>query len=134
MFLYISSLLCFRYLLGNDKHLSDGGSSFWPFAMADGGILNEAQWLLDLGLLPNSNSATRAIGYRQVCFYLLWLNLLNFEMFLWSWNSVKGRLKYFNSLLFKYSGYGLSASMQRTRGMEFFQILLHIFIWISKGI
>ncbi|KAG5546146.1 hypothetical protein RHGRI_018355 [Rhododendron griersonianum] len=29
------------------------------------GILSEAQWLLDIGLLPNSNSATRAIGYRQ---------------------------------------------------------------------
>lgn len=30
------------------------------------GILSEAKWLLDSGLLPNSNSATRAIGYRQV--------------------------------------------------------------------
>uniref|UniRef100_A0A2N9EYH4 tRNA dimethylallyltransferase 9 n=1 Tax=Fagus sylvatica TaxID=28930 RepID=A0A2N9EYH4_FAGSY len=30
------------------------------------GILSEARWLLDTGLLPNSNSATRAIGYRQV--------------------------------------------------------------------
>ncbi|KAL6199089.1 hypothetical protein ACLB2K_028876 [Fragaria x ananassa] len=29
------------------------------------GILSEARWLLDVGLLPNSNSATRAIGYRQ---------------------------------------------------------------------
>ncbi|CAL5403056.1 unnamed protein product [Camellia sinensis] len=29
------------------------------------GILSEARWLLDIGLLPNSNSATRAIGYRQ---------------------------------------------------------------------
>ncbi|PWA94996.1 isopentenyltransferase 9 [Artemisia annua] len=31
----------------------------------DKGILSEARWLLDMGLLPNSNSATRAIGYRQ---------------------------------------------------------------------
>ncbi|KAL6999591.1 tRNA dimethylallyltransferase 9 [Sarracenia purpurea var. burkii] len=30
------------------------------------GVLSEARWLLDIGLLPNSNSATRAIGYRQV--------------------------------------------------------------------
>ncbi|KAF9588577.1 hypothetical protein IFM89_013429 [Coptis chinensis] len=29
------------------------------------GILSEASHLLDIGLLPNSNSATRAIGYRQ---------------------------------------------------------------------
>ncbi|XP_009587099.1 tRNA dimethylallyltransferase 9 [Nicotiana tomentosiformis] len=35
------------------------------------GILSEARWLLDLGLLPNSNSATRAIGYRQAMEYLL---------------------------------------------------------------
>ncbi|KAK4486680.1 hypothetical protein RD792_006739 [Penstemon davidsonii] len=37
----------------------------------DDGILSEANWLLDLGLLPNSNSATRAIGYRQAMDYLL---------------------------------------------------------------
>ncbi|KAJ7948724.1 tRNA dimethylallyltransferase 9 [Quillaja saponaria] len=35
------------------------------------GILSEAQWLLDAGLDPNSNSATRAIGYRQAMEYLL---------------------------------------------------------------
>ncbi|KAJ4726410.1 tRNA dimethylallyltransferase 9 [Melia azedarach] len=35
------------------------------------GILSEARWLLDMGLLPNSNSATRAIGYRQAMEYLL---------------------------------------------------------------
>ncbi|XP_055801461.1 tRNA dimethylallyltransferase 9 [Solanum dulcamara] len=35
------------------------------------GILTEARWLLDVGLLPNSNSATRAIGYRQAMEYLL---------------------------------------------------------------
>lgn len=35
------------------------------------GILAEAKWLLDIGLLPNSNSATRAIGYRQGMEYLL---------------------------------------------------------------
>lgn len=35
------------------------------------GILTEAKWLLDEGLLPNSNSATRAIGYRQAMEYLL---------------------------------------------------------------
>ncbi|CAH9107698.1 unnamed protein product [Cuscuta europaea] len=37
----------------------------------ENGILSEARWLLDLGLLPNSNSATRAIGYRQAMEYLL---------------------------------------------------------------
>ncbi|XP_023636458.1 tRNA dimethylallyltransferase 9 isoform X2 [Capsella rubella] len=35
------------------------------------GVLSEAKWLLDLGLLPNSNSATRAIGYKQAMEYLL---------------------------------------------------------------
>ncbi|KAM1805102.1 hypothetical protein ACFX12_030892 [Malus domestica] len=35
------------------------------------GILSEANWLLDSGLLPSSNSATRAIGYRQAMEYLL---------------------------------------------------------------
>ncbi|XP_031505637.1 tRNA dimethylallyltransferase 9 isoform X2 [Nymphaea colorata] len=35
------------------------------------GVLTEASWLLDIGLLPNSNSATRAIGYRQVCLHKL---------------------------------------------------------------
>ncbi|XP_043690368.1 tRNA dimethylallyltransferase 9 isoform X2 [Telopea speciosissima] len=35
------------------------------------GILSEARWLLDMGLLPNSNSATRAIGYRQAMEYLV---------------------------------------------------------------
>ncbi|CAL1386322.1 unnamed protein product [Linum trigynum] len=35
------------------------------------GFLLEAKMLLDMGLLPNSNSATRAIGYRQAMEYLL---------------------------------------------------------------
>uniref|UniRef100_A0A1J3IP42 tRNA dimethylallyltransferase n=1 Tax=Noccaea caerulescens TaxID=107243 RepID=A0A1J3IP42_NOCCA len=35
------------------------------------GLLSEARWLLDLGLLPNTSSATRAIGYRQAMEYLL---------------------------------------------------------------
>ncbi|KAK1297516.1 tRNA dimethylallyltransferase 9 [Acorus calamus] len=35
------------------------------------GILSEASWLLDCGLSPSSNSATRAIGYRQAMEYLL---------------------------------------------------------------
>ncbi|KAG8386393.1 hypothetical protein BUALT_Bualt03G0144200 [Buddleja alternifolia] len=39
--------------------------------LLDDGILSEAKWLLDLGLLPNSNSATRAIGYRQAMDFLL---------------------------------------------------------------
>ncbi|KAK6134670.1 hypothetical protein DH2020_031595 [Rehmannia glutinosa] len=39
--------------------------------LLDDGILSEAKWLLDLGLMPNSNSATRAIGYRQAMDYLL---------------------------------------------------------------
>ncbi|KAL1350056.1 hypothetical protein HN51_026512 [Arachis hypogaea] len=41
------------------------------------GILSEAQWLLNLGLLPNSNSATRGIGYRQAMEYLLSCRKLN---------------------------------------------------------
>ncbi|GER53814.1 tRNA dimethylallyltransferase 9 [Striga asiatica] len=39
--------------------------------LLDDGILSEANWLLDLGLMPNSNSATRAIGYRQAMDFLL---------------------------------------------------------------
>lgn len=39
--------------------------------LLDDGILSESKWLLDLGLMPNSNSATRAIGYRQAMDYLL---------------------------------------------------------------
>ncbi|KAE9585153.1 putative tRNA dimethylallyltransferase [Lupinus albus] len=39
--------------------------------MGRDGILSEAQWLLNIGLLPNCNSATRAIGYRQGMEYLL---------------------------------------------------------------
>lgn len=35
------------------------------------GILTEAKWLLDIGLSPNSNPATRAIGYRHAMEYLL---------------------------------------------------------------
>ncbi|KAK6946650.1 hypothetical protein RJ641_000123 [Dillenia turbinata] len=35
------------------------------------GLLAEVRWLLDVGLLPHSNSATRAIGYRQAMEYLL---------------------------------------------------------------
>ncbi|KAL0718714.1 hypothetical protein Bca4012_068037 [Brassica carinata] len=34
------------------------------------GVLSEARWLLDLGLLPNTSSDTRAIGYRQAMEYL----------------------------------------------------------------
>lgn len=36
-----------------------------------GGLLSEASWLLDIGLHPNMNSASRAIGYRQAMEYLL---------------------------------------------------------------
>ncbi|KAG6395569.1 hypothetical protein SASPL_141692 [Salvia splendens] len=39
--------------------------------LLDGGILSESKWLLDLGLMPNSNSASRAIGYRQAMDFLL---------------------------------------------------------------
>ncbi|KAK9088973.1 hypothetical protein Scep_028055 [Stephania cephalantha] len=35
------------------------------------GLLSEAARLLDMGLLPNSNSATRAIGFRQAMEFLL---------------------------------------------------------------
>lgn len=39
--------------------------------METGGLLSEASWLLDMGLRPNINSSTRAIGYRQAMEYLL---------------------------------------------------------------
>lgn len=39
------------------------------------GILSEATWLLNSDLLPNSNSATRAIGYRQVYPNILFLSI-----------------------------------------------------------
>lgn len=53
------------------------------FSVGSDGILSEARWLLDNGLLPNSNSATRAIGYRQVVgyfpdpFFLFYIYLLH---------------------------------------------------------
>lgn len=54
--------------------------SLWPDLTVGGeGLLSEARWLLDTGLLPNSNSATRAIGYRQVYliilswYFIIWL-------------------------------------------------------------
>ncbi|KAL8507702.1 hypothetical protein ACS0TY_018299 [Phlomoides rotata] len=57
--------------------------------LLDDGILSEAKWLLDLGLMPNSNSATRAIGYRQAMDYLLmarenggWSSSRDFYLFL----------------------------------------------------
>jgi tRNA A37 N6-isopentenylltransferase MiaA len=31
-----------------------------------GGLLEEASWLLDMGVLPNTNSASRGIGYQEV--------------------------------------------------------------------
>lgn len=37
------------------------------------GLLREASWLLDLGILPNSSSPSRAIGYRQVTSFHLFL-------------------------------------------------------------
>eukprot|EP00250_Pteridium_aquilinum_P006907 c16736_g1_i1 orf=42-1370(+) len=37
----------------------------------DLGLLKEASWLLDLGILPNTSPASRAIGYRQAMEYLL---------------------------------------------------------------
>ena len=39
------------------------------FCVGSDGILFEAKQLLDNGLLPNTNSATKAIGYRQVYGY-----------------------------------------------------------------
>ncbi|GAB4815722.1 hypothetical protein N2152v2_002768 [Parachlorella kessleri] len=38
--------------------------------MVQGGLLQEAQMLLDAGMAPNSNCATRAIGYRQALDFL----------------------------------------------------------------
>lgn len=35
------------------------------------GLLKEASWLLDLGIMPNTSPASRAIGYRQAMEYLL---------------------------------------------------------------
>lgn len=34
------------------------------------GMLEEASWLLDSGLQPNTNSASRAIGYELVCAFV----------------------------------------------------------------
>lgn len=34
------------------------------------GLLSEALMLLDLGMIPNSHIATKAIGYRQACAFL----------------------------------------------------------------
>lgn len=34
------------------------------------GMLEEASWLLDSGLQPNTNSASRSIGYELVCTFV----------------------------------------------------------------
>jgi hypothetical protein len=31
-----------------------------------GGLLEEASWLLDMGVMPNTSSASRGIGYQEV--------------------------------------------------------------------
>ncbi|CAK9875997.1 unnamed protein product [Sphagnum jensenii] len=36
-----------------------------------GGLLEEASWLLDMGVLPNTNSASRGIGYQEAMEFLL---------------------------------------------------------------
>ncbi|CAM6007898.1 unnamed protein product [Sphagnum balticum] len=36
-----------------------------------GGLLKEASWLLDMGVAPNSNSASRGIGYQEAMEFLL---------------------------------------------------------------
>ncbi|XP_052727057.1 tRNA dimethylallyltransferase 9 isoform X2 [Vigna angularis] len=46
------------------------GDGMEETSSSEDGILSEAQWLLDTGLHPNSNSATKAIGYRQAMEYL----------------------------------------------------------------
>ena len=73
------------------------------------GILAEASWMLDNGLLPNMNSATRAIGYRQAMEFLLHCRELDGEcseedLFLFledfqkaSRNFVKRQLTWFRS-------------------------------------
>lgn len=38
--------------------------------MKSEGMLEEASWLLDSGLQPNTNSASRAIGYELVCTFV----------------------------------------------------------------
>ncbi|KAL3675622.1 hypothetical protein R1sor_025570 [Riccia sorocarpa] len=35
------------------------------------GLIEEARWLLDLGIMPNTSPSSRAIGYRQAMDYLL---------------------------------------------------------------
>ncbi|KAF9601792.1 hypothetical protein IFM89_022960 [Coptis chinensis] len=58
--LRLASALIERYFPGSEVLISS------PTFSGREGILSEASHLLDIGLLPNSNSATRAIGYRQV--------------------------------------------------------------------
>ena len=40
-------------------------STAYGFIQIRDGLLKEAQYLLDLGLLPNQNCAARSIGYKQ---------------------------------------------------------------------
>lgn len=61
----------------------------FDLAIGSNGILTEAKWLLDEGLLPNSNSATRAIGYRQVCH---WNTFIYFYLcFIWIYFIIESR-------------------------------------------
>lgn len=81
------------------------------------GVLSEARWLLDLGLLPNTNPATRAIGYRQVnSFFLYWVvhNELRREGFLvLIFATILDQQWKYDSL---FSGHGISIGMSSIRG------------------
>lgn len=77
------------------------------FTLGSDGILSEARWLLDIGLQPNSNSATRAIGYRQVCpwssaFDISFHKFVNclclFTLFPYIWNRVIIKISMFKHM------------------------------------
>lgn len=51
-------------------HCTHTYTPFPPLLQVAGGLLSEALMLLDQGMAPNSNIATRAIGYRQACEFM----------------------------------------------------------------
>lgn len=63
--------LCFFLYNSRDRLYAYIDQRCEEMLTGDLGLLREASWLLDLGILPNTSPASRAIGYRQAMEYLL---------------------------------------------------------------
>ena len=78
-----SASCCLQYLFGHPQ--------FVDVQQVLAGLLQEAKMLLDLGLIPAQNCATRAIGYRISMEYLQvlsWTHVFLSIFFLWKYCGV----------------------------------------------